>query len=125
MFTSVRVKASADADNLFARPQTPIARREYQGEGEWIVNSLVPPAGDGQRSSPGKANAGTRMVRTLKCGGTTMEFVKVPKGTFTMGSDKTKDTQAESDESPQHTVTLDYDLWWRNTRSQRASSQSS
>jgi len=39
--------------------------------------------------------------------GVTMEFVRVPAGPFLMGSDPRKDKQAQSDEQPQHTVTLD------------------
>jgi formylglycine-generating enzyme required for sulfatase activity len=34
------------------------------------------------------------------------DFVEIPAGTFTMGSDKAKDPQADSDELPQHQVAL-------------------
>jgi formylglycine-generating enzyme required for sulfatase activity len=37
VFKSVRENASADADVLFGRVQTPVIRREYKGEGEWVV----------------------------------------------------------------------------------------
>ena len=39
--------------------------------------------------------------------GVTMEFVRVPAGAFLMGSDPKRDKQAQPDEQPQHTVTLD------------------
>ena len=35
-----------------------------------------------------------------------MDFVLIPAGSFLMGSDKAKDSQAYDDELPQHTVTL-------------------
>ena len=38
--------------------------------------------------------------------GVTMEFVRVPAGAFLMGSDSNNDKQAETDEQPQHKVTL-------------------
>ncbi len=36
-FRLVREKTAADADNLFDRAQTPVVRREYIGEGEWLL----------------------------------------------------------------------------------------
>ena len=39
--------------------------------------------------------------------GVTMEFVRVPAGEFLMGSDKSKDPQAQSNEMPQHKIHLD------------------
>ncbi len=53
----------------------------------------------------------TRTVRTLKCGTTTMEFVKVPAGKFTMGSDPKRDKKAEDDETPAHEVKFTKALW--------------
>jgi formylglycine-generating enzyme required for sulfatase activity len=38
--------------------------------------------------------------------GVTMQLVRVPAGNFLMGSDKTKDPNADDDELPQHTVFL-------------------
>jgi hypothetical protein len=35
--------AAAEADSLFGRKQTPVVRREYKGEGEWLVR---PAAGE-------------------------------------------------------------------------------
>jgi formylglycine-generating enzyme required for sulfatase activity len=35
-----------------------------------------------------------------------MEFVLIPSGSFMMGSDETKDSDAEADETPQHHVTI-------------------
>ncbi|MDR1243237.1 MAG: formylglycine-generating enzyme family protein [Deltaproteobacteria bacterium] len=35
-----------------------------------------------------------------------MEFVLIPAGSFTMGSDKSKDEDADDDETPQHRVTI-------------------
>lgn len=52
----------------------------------------------------------TRVVRTLEFGGEKVEFVKVPKGSFTMGSPES-DKEAEDVEKPQHKVTFTKDLW--------------
>ena len=39
VFQAVRENAAADADTLFGRVQTPVVRREYKGEGEWLVHA--------------------------------------------------------------------------------------
>jgi formylglycine-generating enzyme required for sulfatase activity len=54
----------------------------------------------------------TRTVRTLVLGGEKVEFVKVPKGSFLMGSPKAEEiTDEETDERPQHKVTFAKPLW--------------
>lgn len=58
-----------------------------------------------------KGEKRTRTVRTLKCGTETMEFVRVPAGKFTMGSDKKVDKNAMDDETPAHEVTFTKPLW--------------
>ena len=37
VFKAVRTNASADADELFGRKQNPVVRREYRGEGDWLI----------------------------------------------------------------------------------------
>jgi sulfatase modifying factor 1 len=92
-------------------------RREIKGQGEWLVAAgpavaVVPKGGEEKEDTfdwQGKKK--TRVVRTLKFGGEEVEFVKVPAGKFTMGSDKAKDTSASDVETPAHTVTFTKALW--------------
>jgi formylglycine-generating enzyme required for sulfatase activity len=51
--------------------------------------------------------APTLAIKSTKSPKDGMEMVYVPAGNFLMGSDKTRDSQASSDEYPQHTVYLD------------------
>ncbi|QEL15099.1 bifunctional serine/threonine-protein kinase/formylglycine-generating enzyme family protein [Limnoglobus roseus] len=56
-----------------------------------------------------KGEQRTRIVRTLKCGNTTMDFVKIPKGGFLMGLKN--DSARPSEGTSQHRVTFTKDLW--------------
>ena len=51
-----------------------------------------------------------RTVRTVVLGGEKVEFVKVPAGSFVMGSPDS-DKDADKDEKPQHTVKFTKPLW--------------
>jgi len=88
--------------------QTPHAVGTLAGS----ADLLPPPAKSDEVTEPSQWKGQTRniIVRTLKCGDTTMEFVKIPAGSFKMGSPES-DKDAESDEKPQHTVTFTKPLW--------------
>ena len=59
----------------------------------------------------GQTKKGTRRVRTLDLGGgVTMEFVRIPHGTFLMGSPDS-DKDAQDNEKPQHEVTITKDFY--------------
>ncbi len=92
-----------------AEPAKPVLPPETSAEPapelaqEIIFEKPAPPVMRGE----GKA-APIRDASRLPIGG--MEFVKIPKGSFLMGS--TKDNElADDDEKPQHTVEIAYDYW--------------
>ncbi len=58
-----------------------------------------------------KGEKRSRTVRTLTFGGEKVEFVKVPKGAFEMGSDREADRMATVEETPRHEVAFTKPLW--------------
>jgi len=73
----------------------------------------MPPAPTQTEAPAATSTPKTTPTSTLRIGSTQispkdgMVMVYVPAGEFLMGSDKVKDSQAESDELPQHKVSLD------------------
>ena len=80
VFKAVRENAAADADNLFGRVQTPVVKREYKGDGEWLVAAR-------DLASVGEPKAGE--VRKFEIADKVfMEFCWVPAGEAQLGSPK-------------------------------------
>lgn len=111
LFRVVGKKTAADADNIYDRSQTPIPRREDKGDGEWVLRTSVRRL-DADREEEfeffedAKTKKGKRTVRTLDLGGgVKMEFVRVPRGTFQMGSED------YDDEKPQREVEISRDFY--------------
>jgi hypothetical protein len=84
VFKSVRENSAADADRLFGRVQTPVVRREFKGEGEWVVTRDL---GSVREPTPGEE----RVFEIAS--GVKMVFCWIPAGEAQLGSLK-----AERDE---------------------------
>jgi formylglycine-generating enzyme required for sulfatase activity len=84
VFKSVRDNAAADADALFGRTQTPVVRREFKGEGEWVIARDL---GSVREPKPGEERE-FEIAQGVK-----MVFCWIPAGECQLGSH-----QAERDE---------------------------
>jgi sulfatase modifying factor 1 len=79
VFKNVRENAASDADNLFGRAQTPVVRREYKGEGEWVIAREL--------SSIAGLKAGEEREFEIAVG-LKMVFCWIPAGETQLGSPK-------------------------------------
>jgi len=91
------------------RQQSPVERKADL-KATALAAAVAPPTEEKVESYTWKGQEKKRTVRTLKFGNSTMEFVKVPAGSFKMGSPES-DKEAAADEKPQHKVTFTKPLW--------------
>jgi formylglycine-generating enzyme required for sulfatase activity len=88
----VQWKTAGVARRVFDEPQTPIVRRENKGDASWVLSEKRDALGrfgkieKFEYEQDGKKYRRQREVVTVDLGdGITMEFVRIPKGTFMMG----------------------------------------
>jgi formylglycine-generating enzyme required for sulfatase activity len=99
VFDAVRDKTKAEVNRTLEKAQVPQARREYKGQ--WIIGSKAVAA----------ASAAVTSALALDLGdGVKMEFVRIPHGTFLMGSPESEEGRLDN-EGPQHEVEITRDFF--------------
>jgi formylglycine-generating enzyme required for sulfatase activity len=85
-------KTAGASRRVFREPQTPVVRRENKGDAGWVLSPKRDALLNGAKIETfeyeldGKKHQGQRELVTAELGdGVTMEFVRIPKGTFLMG----------------------------------------
>jgi formylglycine-generating enzyme required for sulfatase activity len=91
------------------RKQTPVERKTDL-EATQLVAFAASPTDEKIEEYEWQGEKKKRTVRTIALGGEKVEFVKIPKGEFLMGS-PTDDQNASVFEQPQHKVLFTKELW--------------